>query len=105
MQTVLTKGVWHTLEVGIQLNTFTNGKPNQDGIGYIAIDGKSREVTKIIWTASPTTKIMGVNLGSFFGGSAISSKTQSAYFKNFGVYAWNSTGVSDIVTATPRIYL
>ena len=105
MQTVLTKGVWHTLEVGIQLNTFTNGKPNQDGIGYIAIDGKSREVTKIIWAATPAMKITGVNLGSFFGGSAISSKNQSAYFKKFGVYAWNAAGASDVVTDTPHVYL
>jgi chitosanase len=86
----LSPNSWHTVEVGVKMNTFTGNTPNPDGIGYICIDGKSRELKNVRWAGSPKyAYISELSLNTFFGGPKPSPKTQTAYYADFEMHAWN----------------
>jgi hypothetical protein len=81
-------GRWHTIEIGIKLNTFSNKKPNPDGVAYLAIDGKSGVISNIRWTKIMDLKITKFSFSSFFGGPDPAVTSCFAYFKNFELRNW-----------------
>jgi hypothetical protein len=81
-------GRWHTIEIGIKLNTFSNNKPNADGVGYLAIDGKSGVISNIRWSKFIDLKITKFSFSSFFGGPAPAATNCYAYFKNYELRNW-----------------
>lgn len=99
----LSPGEWHTIEVGVKLNTFDGSKPNQDGIAYLCIDGKSRELTNMIWMGKPTkdANITMITGNTFFGGPENSPVEQTCYYKGFKLYEWNDAGKSQVATFKP----
>lgn len=96
-ENALKPGEWHTVEVGIKMNTFSGSKPNQDGIAYLCIDGKSRELTGFIWMGDPKNANINLITGNtFFGGPENSPVEQTCYYKGFKLYEWNDAGKSQV---------
>ena len=100
---VLKTGKWHDVEVGVRMNTFdARGKPNPDGVGYIRIDGISREFTGIRWAGTKKyAYVSGLTVSSFFGGPLTSPKDQHAYYADFSVREWDDTRRSQVVSDHP----
>jgi hypothetical protein len=100
---VLKPNKWHDVEVGVRMNTFdARGKPNPDGVGYIRIDGISREFTGIRWAGTEKyAYIKALSVSSFFGGPTPSPKDQHAYYADFKVHAWDATRKSQIASDHP----
>ena len=102
-QNVLKPGVWHDVEVGVRMNTFdASGKPNPDGVGYIRIDGISRELTGVRWAGTKKyAYIKALNLSTFFGGPETSPREQHAYYADLRVHEWDNTRRSQVASDRP----
>lgn len=88
----LTPGSWHVVELGIKMNTFTNGKPNADGVSYLCIDGKACELTRVRWSKDPEHAVIsGISCNLFFGGPSPSPKNQAFHLSGFEVHEFVST--------------
>jgi hypothetical protein len=103
-ENVLKPNKWHDVEVGVRMNTFdVHGKPNPDGIGYIRIDGISRELTGVRWAGTKKyAYINNLTVSSFFGGPLTSPKDQHAYYADFEVRDWDDTRRSQVASDRPN---
>lgn len=81
-------GQWNHVEIGVKINTFTNGKPNPDGKSMLTINGASGVLNNIRWARSPDLRIDNFNYGTFFGGPDPAVKDSVSYVKDFEVYKW-----------------
>lgn len=81
-------GQWNRIEIGVKVNTFTNGKPNPDGKSVLTINGVSGVLTNIRWAARPDLKIDNFNYGTFFGGPDPAVVDSVSYVRNFEVFQW-----------------
>ncbi|TPX66842.1 hypothetical protein SpCBS45565_g04162 [Spizellomyces sp. 'palustris'] len=86
-----TPGSWTAVSQTVVLNSFTNGKPNQDGKVTVYANGKKViEFTKAVFTPDPKIGFEGLDFETFFGGndnSWATPTTQRAYFKEFVISA------------------
>lgn len=81
-------GQWNRIELGVKVNTFTNGKPNPDGKSQLTINGVSGVLTNVRWAARPDIKIDAFGYGSFFGGPSPAVVDSVSYIRNFSVHKW-----------------
>lgn len=81
-------GAWNRIELGVKVNTFTNGKPNPDGKSQLTINGVSGVLNNIRWSKSPDIKIHAFGYGSFFGGPAPAVVDSVSYIRNFAIHKW-----------------
>ena len=81
-------GKWHTVEIGIKLNSFKGSKPNANGESYLAIDGVTGHLNNIRWRKFQDIKITKFSFSSFFGGPAPALTDCYAYFKNYELREW-----------------
>jgi hypothetical protein len=82
-------GQWNKIELGIKVNSFdSSGKPRQDGMSQLTVNGKSGVLDGIIWAAKPETKITSFQINSFFGGPSPAVKDSISYIRGFKLYEW-----------------
>lgn len=81
-------GAWNRVEIGVKVNTFTNGKPNPDGKSQLTINGVSGVLTNVRWAKSPDLKIDSFMYGSFFGGPSPAVVDSVSYIRNFTIHKW-----------------
>ena len=81
-------GKWNTLVLGVQMNTFTQGKPNADGVAYLQVNGTTEVKNDIRWSRSPDLIITSYDFNTFFGGPDPATKDCTAYFRNFRMMPW-----------------
>ena len=79
---------WHRVELGLKVNTFTRNKPNPDGKLVMSIDGKTRELGKIIWAMAPDHVVEAFTLGVFHGGGCRATRTSHSNYRNIRAYSW-----------------
>jgi len=81
-------GQWNHVEIGVKVNTFTNGKPKPDGKSMLTINGVSGVLTNVRWARSPDLKIDNFGYSTFFGGPDPAVVDSISYVKNFEIYKW-----------------
>lgn len=84
----LRKGEWNHVEIGVKINSFTNGKPNPDGISTLTVNGKTGVKRDIKWAAFPHLRINSAQFNCFFGGPDPAVVDSYAYLKNFAIHKW-----------------
>ena len=81
-------GEWNHVEIGVRVNTFSNGKPNADGVAYLHVNGKTGTLNSVRWSAREDLKITEINFGTFFGGPDPAKLDCVAYYQNFKLFDW-----------------
>lgn len=81
-------GQWNSIEIGVKINSFTNGKPNPDGVAVLTINGKTGVKRDIRWSRSPNLVISSFIFGTFFGGPDPAVVDCAAYYRNFAMLPW-----------------
>lgn len=82
-------GQWNSVVLGVKLNSFTDGKPNADGVATLEINGKSAALANIRWARSPDLLIKTFDFNTFFGGPDPAVCDCTAYYRNFKVIDWS----------------
>jgi hypothetical protein len=88
----MTNGIWYNITQRLVLNTFTNGKPNADGIKEVWINGRLviREVNLVLMQDDRADmKIDAFRLTNFYGGAEDIYKPKTecyGYIDNIKVY-------------------
>lgn len=88
-QGALKTGVWHHVELGVKLNSVTNGRPNADGVLSFSVDGNKRTLNGVIWRLDEGLDVRKFNLGVFHGGPCSAQQDSSLAFKNLNVRSWS----------------
>lgn len=76
-------GSWNSVVLGVKLNTFTDGKPNADGVAYLEVNGKAATKSDVRWARSPDLLIERFEFNTFFGGPDPAVCDCTAYYRNF----------------------
>ena len=91
-QYAFSTGQWNKVRQYIRLNTFTNGKYNQDGIFRLYFnDVLVIESLVVVYRIQPSINALGIDFQTFFGGNGKlyrSPTTQEAYFRGFKLGAY-----------------
>lgn len=81
-------GAWNSVVIGVRMNSFSDGKPNPDGVALLGVNGITRTKTDIRWSRSPDLSISSFDFNTFFGGPDPSVKDCAAYYANFRLVGW-----------------
>lgn len=83
---------WHTVSIGLKLNTVTRkGEAQADGELLFAIDGKERTLKGVVWRVFDTIKVESFVLGVFHGGGCRARRTSHSNYRNVKISAWAAT--------------
>lgn len=72
----ITNGTWYNITQQLKMNSFTNGRPNKDGVNEIWINGRllyQENNLVLMELESDSLKIDDLNIAHFYGGSSVSS--------------------------------
>lgn len=83
-QGVFTEGRWHTIRMGVKLNT-----PGQaNGKLMLSVDGRERVLDNVIMRSSAGMNIQGFQFGMFHGGGCKATKTSQLSVRNLKFGTW-----------------
>lgn len=82
-------GDWHTITLGVKLNTMNKGsKPNADGVLLIGIGKTQRQLDNVVWRVHDAIDVDRFVLGVFHGGPCRATRTSFSNYRNVRVYDW-----------------
>ena len=80
---------WHTVELGIKLNTFKGNKPNADGVLYLSINGEGKTLNGIVWRLKPNLAIDRFEFRVFHGGGCDAERKSTMTLRELRVAKWD----------------
>lgn len=79
---------WHTVQLGIKLNTVGKHEPNADGELLFSIDDKQRVLRNVVWRLRDNLAIEQFALSLFHGGPCRATRTSTSAVRNARVFSW-----------------
>lgn len=77
---------WHTVRLGLRLNTFDGDRPNNDGTLMLDIDGHQETQNHVIWRLRPEFAIEHFGFGIFHGGPCRATRTSRSAYKDLKIF-------------------
>lgn len=82
---VFKTGTWHTIRLGIKLNT----PGSADGKLLFGVDGTVKTLSGVVWRLDSGIKIEGFDVAVFHGGPCSANESSSVQIRNIKVYKWD----------------
>ncbi len=83
-------GVWHTVELGVKLNSVTrNGVPRADGKMMLRVDKLSRMLHDVVWRLYDDISIEHLVMNVFHGGPCRATRNSKLEVRKVTVHTWD----------------
>lgn len=82
-------GVWHTVELGVKLNSVKNGVPRADGKMMLRIGGLTKSLNKVVWRLYDDVAVEHFVISVFHGGPCRATRYSKLEVRKVSARSWN----------------
>lgn len=83
-------GVWHTVELGVKLNSVKNGVPRADGKMMLRIGKLTKMLNKVVWRLYDDVAVEHFVISVFHGGPCKATRYSKLEVRKVGAHAWHA---------------